>query len=83
MHPYIAVLRCRLTLLSWDAPLHAFVSRRYLAGQKEYEVELQFSSGMLAYPDRVDTGGEQYRDGEPPVPGSLLDIQSLQQTSQG
>ncbi|KAK2169280.1 hypothetical protein NP493_1197g00020 [Ridgeia piscesae] len=56
---------------------------RYLAGQKEYEVELQFSSGMLAYPDRVDTGGEQYRDGEPPVPGSLLDIQSLQQTSQG
>ena len=49
---------------------------RYLAGQKEYEVELQFSSGMLSYPDRVNTGGEEYRDGEYPVPGSLPDLHS-------
>ncbi|CAD5113719.1 DgyrCDS2883 [Dimorphilus gyrociliatus] len=46
---------------------------RYLAGQKEYEVELQFSSGMLGFPDRINTG-EEYRDGEAPIPGSLGDI---------
>ena len=48
---------------------------RYLSGQKEYEVELQFSSGILAFPDRVKTG-EEYRDGEAPIPGSLEDISS-------
>ena len=55
---------------------------RYLAGQKEYEVELQFSSGMLSYPDRVNTGGEEYRDGEYPVPGSLTDLHSNSEGSQ-
>ncbi len=48
---------------------------RYLAGQKEFEVELEFSAGILSYPDRVNTGGEEYRDGEVPVPGSLPDLQ--------
>ncbi|ELU11189.1 hypothetical protein CAPTEDRAFT_202332 [Capitella teleta] len=51
---------------------------RYLAGQKEYEVELQFSSGMVAYPDRVNIGDE-YRDGEAPVPGSIENMQAIQQ----
>ena len=32
-----------------------FIYCRYLAGQKEYEVELQFSSGILAHPDRINT----------------------------
>ena len=36
---------------------------RYLSGQKEYEVELQFSSGLLGYPDRV-VNSEQSIDGE-------------------
>lgn len=33
---------------------------RYLAGQKEYEVELQFSSQILGFPDRIegDAAGE-------------------------
>lgn len=48
---------------------------RYLAGQKEYEVELQFSSGMLGFPDRVKTG-EEYRDGEAPIPGSQTELSS-------
>ncbi|ELU07382.1 hypothetical protein CAPTEDRAFT_226170 [Capitella teleta] len=51
---------------------------RYLAGQKEYEVELQFSSGMVAYPDRVNIGDE-YRDGEAPLPGSIENMQAIQQ----
>ena len=34
-------------------------------------MELQFSSSILTYPDRYNTGGEEYRDGEAPVPGSL------------
>ena len=51
---------------------------RYLAGQKEYEVELQFSSGMLSYPDRVNTGGEEYRDGEVPIPGSMAEVNSAE-----
>ena len=36
---------------------------RYLSGQKEYEVELQFSSGLLSYPDRV-VNSEESVDGE-------------------
>ena len=36
-------------------------------------MELQFSSGILAYPDRVNTG-EEAHDGEEPVSGSLLDV---------
>ena len=39
---------------------------RFLAGQKEYEVQLQFSSGNLAYPDRDNTD-EARHDGEDPV----------------
>ena len=42
----------------------------FLAGQKEYEVELQFSSGILAYPDRDNTD-EARHDGEDPVAVSL------------
>ncbi|XP_013405388.1 uncharacterized protein LOC106170172 [Lingula anatina] len=42
---------------------------RYMAGQKEYEVELQFLSGILSHPDRVNTG-EEAKDGEEPIPGS-------------
>ncbi|XP_045180354.2 uncharacterized protein LOC123539694 isoform X3 [Mercenaria mercenaria] len=49
---------------------------RYLAGMKEYEVELEFSSAMTAYPDRRRTGGEEYRDGEAPILGSQSDISS-------
>ena len=37
-------------------------------------MELQFSSGMLSYPDRVNTGGEEYRDGEVPIPGSMPEV---------
>ena len=48
---------------------------RFLAGQKEYEVELQFTSGLLAFPDRVRTA-EESRDGEKALPGSLEDLQS-------
>ncbi|XP_074656241.1 uncharacterized protein LOC141909627 [Tubulanus polymorphus] len=44
---------------------------RYLGGQKEFEVELQFSSAMLNYPDRVKYA-EDNRDGEDPVIGSGL-----------
>ena len=51
-----------------------------MAGQKEYEVELQFSSGILAYPDRVNTG-EEVHDGEAPVSGSLPDIGAHENTS--
>ena len=49
---------------------------RYLAGQKEYEVELQFTSALTGYPDRVKTGWEENKDGEEPVPGSVSDIGS-------
>ena len=43
---------------------------------KEYEVELEFSSAMTAYPDRRRTGGEEYRDGEAPQLGSQSDLSS-------
>lgn len=46
-----------------------FFNYRYLAGQKEFEVELHFTSGLLGYPDRVRSA-EEYRDGEKPLPGS-------------
>ena len=36
-------------------------------------MELQFSSGILAYPDRVNTD-EAMHDGEEPVAGSLPDL---------
>ena len=43
---------------------------RFLAGQKEYEVELQFSPVILAYPDRDNTD-ETRHDGEDHVSVSL------------
>ncbi|KAK7091940.1 uncharacterized protein [Littorina saxatilis] len=49
---------------------------RYYAAQKEYEVELQFTSGLTGHPDRVKTGWEDNRDGEDPVPGSASDLSS-------
>ena len=39
-------------------------------------MELQFSSMLLNYPDRLHPG-EEYRDGEVPVYGSLSDVKSL------
>ncbi|XP_030829615.1 uncharacterized protein LOC582863 isoform X1 [Strongylocentrotus purpuratus] len=48
---------------------------RYLAGQKEYEVELQFSSNLIGYPDRIKRA-EEAIDGEEPIPGSQVDIAS-------
>ncbi|XP_064652604.1 uncharacterized protein LOC135503146 [Lineus longissimus] len=44
---------------------------RYLGGQKEFEVELQFTSSLLNFPDRIH-GAEENRDGEDPVPGSTM-----------
>ena len=29
---------------------------------------------MVGYPDRVNMGGEEYRDGEAPIPGSIQDV---------
>ncbi|KAJ8321997.1 hypothetical protein KUTeg_000468 [Tegillarca granosa] len=49
---------------------------RYHAGQNEIEVELQFSSGLIGHPDRVNIGNEEYKDGEKPIPGSVASIQS-------
>ena len=37
---------------------------RFLAGQKEYEVELQFSSGILNVPDRIKAAEDVTFDGE-------------------
>lgn len=50
----------------WMANIYFDVVRlpRYLAGQKEYEVELQFSSGLLNAPDRVKTAESETFDGE-------------------
>lgn len=56
---------------------------RYYAGQKEYEVELQFTSGLVSHPDRLKTGWEDNRDGEDPVPGSSSDLSSDHGPSQG
>lgn len=53
-----------------------FVNYRYFAGQKEYEVELQFTSGLTGHPDRLKTGWEENKDGEDPVPGSSSDLGS-------
>ncbi|EDO30431.1 predicted protein, partial [Nematostella vectensis] len=49
---------------------------RYMAGQKEYEVELQFSSGLVGYPARTNTG-EEFIDGEEPIYGSRADLKSI------
>ena len=53
----------------------ALLSFRYMAGQKEYEVELQFTSNLLGHPKRTKTG-EELADGEEPVYGSHSDLQS-------
>ncbi|WAR17496.1 hypothetical protein MAR_032090 [Mya arenaria] len=52
------------------------IEGKYLGGMKEYEVELEFSSALTAYPDRRRTGGEEYRDGEAPMLGSQSDLSS-------
>ncbi|KAL3889356.1 hypothetical protein ACJMK2_001700 [Sinanodonta woodiana] len=54
---------------------------RFLSGQNEYEVELQFSSSLTAYPDRRNIG-EEYLDGEKPVLGSQSDVGDSQKSSQ-
>lgn len=54
---------------------------RHLASQKEYEVELEFSSSITGFPSRVNPG-EEYRDGEEPIPGSLSSISSNPSPSQ-
>ena len=46
-----------------------------MAGQKEYEVELQFSSGLVSFPVRTKTG-EDFIDGEKPQYGSNPDFAS-------
>ena len=46
-----------------------------MAGQKEYEVELQFTSNLLGHPNRTNTE-EDFIDGEEPVYGSRSDLQS-------
>lgn len=46
-----------------------------MSGQKEYEVELQFTSNLLGHPKRTKTG-EELADGEEPVYGSHSDLQS-------
>jgi hypothetical protein len=51
------------------------LSFRYMAGQKEYEVELQFTSNLLGHPKRTKTG-EELTDGEEPVYGSQSDLHS-------
>ena len=48
---------------------------RYMAGQKEYEVELQFTSGILSYPSRTNIDEENI-DGEEPIFGSRIDLKS-------
>ncbi|XP_038052469.1 uncharacterized protein LOC119725181 [Patiria miniata] len=48
---------------------------RYIAGHKEYEVELQFSSNLLSYPDRTRTA-EEAVDGDEPIMGSTADVVS-------
>ena len=60
----------------WMANVYFDVVRlpRYLAGQKEYEVELQFSSGLLNSPDRVKTAETDTFDGEAlPMQSDQLD----------
>ncbi|XP_022101493.1 uncharacterized protein LOC110985071 [Acanthaster planci] len=48
---------------------------RYIAGHKEYEVELQFSSNLLSYPDRTRTA-EEAIDGDEPIMGSTAEVVS-------
>lgn len=50
-------------------------AKRYMAGQKEYEVELQFTSGLLSSPDRTKTNEENI-DGEKAIFGSKQELES-------
>jgi hypothetical protein len=49
--------RLHNNLDTWLCNLYFEIKRlpRYTEGQREYEVELQYSSGMLGYPQRPDT----------------------------
>ncbi|XP_035825164.1 uncharacterized protein LOC101851493 [Aplysia californica] len=69
----------------WMCNLYFEIIRlpRYFAGQKEYEVELQFSSGLTGHPDRVKTGWEENRDGEEPEAGSSGDVSTDRTTPTG
>ncbi|KAK3743337.1 hypothetical protein QZH41_013912, partial [Actinostola sp. cb2023] len=69
-------------LENWLCNLYFEIVRlpRYMAGQKEYEVELQFTSGLVGYPSRTNTGDE-FIDGEEPVYGSRVDLKSLNSPS--
>ena len=51
-----------------------------MAGQKEYEVELQFTSGILSYPSRTNIDEENI-DGEEPIFGSRMDLKSQSASS--
>ena len=51
-----------------------------MAGQKEYEVELQFTSGILSYPSRTNVD-EECIDGEEPIFGSRIDLKSASPSS--
>jgi len=51
-----------------------------MAGQKEYEVELQFTSGILSYPSRTNIDEENI-DGEEPIFGSRMDLKSQSPSS--
>ena len=55
---------------------------RYLAGQKEYEVELQFSSGLLNAPDRLKATEPETFDGDkiPVIRDSTLEISNFSDT---
>ncbi|XP_067936655.1 uncharacterized protein [Watersipora subatra] len=55
---------------------------RYIDGQKEYEVELKFSSALVNHPDRVNMDGEEYKDSENPILGSVAGSQ-LEVTTAG
>ena len=46
-------------------------------------MELQFSSGLTGYPDRVQTGWEETRDGEEPEAGSSGDVSMEAGSSHG
>jgi len=54
---------------------------RYVSGQMEYEVELQFTSSLVNHPDRINLNGEEYKDSEYPVLGSVASSQSDKMSS--
>ena len=52
------------------------VIHRYLAGMKEYEVELQFTSALLGFPDRTHDEHSAV-DGNDPVYGDEDQVNNL------